>query len=49
VVTAAVTFLWNFFFYARATADWEMAFRLAIIFGIVLPLVKARENLIGRK
>ena len=43
-VTVAVTFLWNLLIHANALVDWETSFRLAIIFGIVLPLVKVREN-----
>ena len=43
-VTVVVTFLWNFFFHNNAVVDWEMSFRLAIIFGIVLPLVKMRGS-----
>jgi hypothetical protein len=43
VVTIVVTFLWNFLVHGSPLVDWETSFRLAIIFGIVLPLVKARE------
>lgn len=45
VVTVIVTFLWNYFIHDSATVDWETSFRFAIIFSIVLPLVKARENM----
>ena len=43
-VTVVVTFLWNFLVHANAIVDWETSFRFAIILGIVLPFVKAREN-----
>jgi len=45
VVAVVVTFLWNFLAHASTLVDWEISFRLAIIFSIVLPLVKARENM----
>lgn len=48
VVMVIVTFLWNFFIHASAIVDWETSFRFAIIFaiiyGIILPLVKTKEN-----
>jgi len=36
VVSAIVTFLWNLIRHGVGTTDWETAFRLAIIIGIVL-------------
>jgi len=45
IVTVMVTFLWNFLVHAKALVDWETSFRFAIIFGIVLPVVKVRENM----
>lgn len=44
VVASLVTCLWNLSFHDSGTVDWETSFRLAIIFGIVLPWVKARER-----
>jgi hypothetical protein len=44
VVTVVVTFLWNLFVHGAPLVDWETSFRFAIIFGVVLPLAKAREN-----
>ena len=44
VVSSIVTYLWNFIFRAAGAVDWETSFRLAIIFGIVLPWIKARER-----
>ena len=43
VVTAVVTFLWNFIGHGEITADWEISFRFAILFGILLTWVKSRE------
>ena len=43
-VSLAVTYLWNLVFHAAGAVEWETSFRLAIIFGIVLPWVKARER-----
>jgi hypothetical protein len=43
VVTAGVTILWNFIGHREITADWEISFRFAIIFGILLTWVKSRE------
>jgi hypothetical protein len=44
VVASIVTYLWNFIFHASGAVDWETSFRLAIIFGIVLTWIKARER-----
>jgi hypothetical protein len=44
VVASIVTYLWNLIFHAAGAVDWETSFRLAIIFGIVLPWIKARER-----
>ena len=43
VVTAIVTFLYSLIIHGEGTVDWETSFRFAIILGIVLPWVKARE------
>jgi hypothetical protein len=44
VITAIVTFLWNFIGHGASTIDWETSFRFAIIFGIILTWVKSRET-----
>ena len=43
VVIVVVTFLWSLIFHGAGAVDWETSFRFAIIFGVVLPLVQARE------
>jgi len=40
VAAVIVTFVWNLIFHGRAAAEWETAFRLALILGIVIPLTK---------
>lgn len=49
VVTVVVTFLWNLIFHGGGAIEWETAFRFAIIFGIILPLTRARENKAAEK
>ena len=44
VVASIVTYLWNLIFHAAGAVNWETSFRLAIIFGFVLPWIKARER-----
>jgi hypothetical protein len=44
VTTAIVTFLWNIIGHGASTIDWEISFRFAIIFGIILTWVKSRET-----
>ncbi len=43
VVTAIITFLWNIIRHGESTIDWEIPFRFAIIFGMILTRVKSRE------
>ncbi|NTW43960.1 MAG: hypothetical protein HGB14_05885 [Anaerolineaceae bacterium] len=43
ISAAIVTFLWNFIGYGESSFDWETSFRIAIIFGIVMTWLKARE------
>ncbi|MCF6334286.1 MAG: hypothetical protein L3J12_00910, partial [Spirochaetales bacterium] len=44
VVSAIVTFLYNLIIHKVGIVDWETAFRLAIILGIVLTWSNAREK-----
>jgi uncharacterized membrane protein len=44
VITAIVTFLWNFIGHGESTIDWETSFRFAIMFGIILTWEKSRER-----
>jgi len=41
VVAAIVTYLWNLTVHGQSAVDWETSFRLAIILGIALPVIRA--------
>jgi hypothetical protein len=43
VTSAIVTFLWDIIGHGASAVDWEIPFRFAIIFGIILTWVKSRE------
>ncbi len=43
-VVVAVSFVWSLIFHGRGVPEWETAFRLAIILGIVVPLTKPRPS-----
>ncbi len=40
VVCVMVTYLWNLIAHGESTVDWSTSFRLAIILGIVLPVIR---------
>ena len=42
VVAAIVTYLYSLIAHGAGAVAWDTAFELAIIFGIVLPLTRAR-------
>jgi uncharacterized membrane protein YraQ (UPF0718 family) len=44
VASVIVTYLYSLIVYGAGIIDWETSFRLSIIFGIVLPLVRQREK-----
>lgn len=44
VVGVAVTWLWRLARHGAGAVDWETSFRLAIILGIALPWLRARER-----
>ena len=44
VVGALVTFLWGLIRHGVGAVDWETSLRLAVILGIVLPWLHARER-----
>ena len=44
VVALVTTYVWNLLFHEAGAFDYETSFRLAIILGIVLPWIKARER-----
>lgn len=41
---ALVTLLWNYIGHGEMAVDWETAFSLAIMFGIVLTWTKSRKE-----
>ncbi len=44
VVAAIVTYLWNLTVHGQSAVDWETSFRLAIILGIALSVVRAMRS-----
>ncbi len=42
VVASVVTYLWNLAFEGAGAVEWKTSFRLAFIFGFVLPWMAAR-------
>ena len=44
VVAAAVTYVYSLIAHGAGTIDWETAFQLAIVLGIVLPLTRSRRS-----
>lgn len=44
IVSVIVTLLWNLIVHGAATVDWETSFRLAILFGIILPWIETRRS-----
>lgn len=44
VVAAMVSFFYSLVVHDTGVIDWELAFRMAIILGIVLPFTRALES-----
>jgi len=44
IVAAVVTFIWNYLVHKTCGVNWETAFTLAIIFGIVFPTMDAMKK-----
>ncbi len=44
IVSSLVTYLYSLGFHETAKIDWETSFCLAIIFGIVFPVLEARKG-----
>lgn len=45
LVNILVTLLWNYFIKSKGfTIDWETSFRMAFIFGIIIPLSQIRKK-----
>jgi len=49
VVSIGVSFLWNLAFHDISKIDWETSFRLAIIFGIIIPIINSRKKIKSEK
>ena len=44
LVAALVTYLYSLIVHEVGAINWETAFQLALVFGIVLPLTRARSE-----
>jgi Na+-driven multidrug efflux pump len=44
VVSSLVTYFYSLGFHETAKIDWETSFRLAIIIGIIIPVIEARTK-----
>ena len=44
IVSVILTLLWNLIVHGARTIDWETSFRLAILFGIILPWIETRRS-----
>jgi hypothetical protein len=44
VVSSLVTYLYSLGLHETAEIDWETSFRLAIIIGIIIPVIEARTK-----
>jgi hypothetical protein len=44
VVAAVVTYLYSLIAHGSGAVDWDTAFELALIIGIAMPLVRARDS-----
>ncbi len=49
IVSAIVTLLWNLIVHGVNTVDWEMSFRLAVIFGVLLTWMETRRGKGGKR
>jgi uncharacterized protein YqhQ len=49
IVSSLVTYLYSLGLHETAEVDWETSFRLAIILGIIFPVIEARKGNSGRK
>ncbi|HZW39917.1 MAG: hypothetical protein ACM3O3_07050 [Syntrophothermus sp.] len=45
VVTALVTYFYNLIFHNGGGIDWRISFTLAIIFGIIFPIIQHKRSL----
>ena len=44
VVCVVVSVLWNLILHGTSTIDWEISFRFAILFGIILSWMETRRS-----
>ena len=44
IVSVVVSVLWNLIVHGTSTIDWEISFRFAILFGIILPWIETRRT-----
>ena len=44
IVCIGVTYIWSLIFHEVAKIDWETSFQLAIIFGILFPIVDSKKK-----
>jgi len=44
IVSSSVTYLYSLGFYQTAQIDWETSFLLAIILGVIFPVIEARKG-----
>lgn len=44
IVSGLVTYLYSLGFHETGKIDWETSFRLAIIIGIIFPVIEARKG-----
>ena len=44
VITVIVTALWNLIVHGAVRIDWETSFRLAILFGVIVPWMEMRRR-----
>jgi len=49
VVAAGVSYLYRLIVHGQAAVNWETALDLAIVLGVVLPLVSARGSAVREK
>jgi len=49
VANAMVVYLWNLIFYGQGSFDWGRSFCLAIVLGIVLPVVLTIMDALKRR
>ena len=49
IVSVIVTLLWNLIVDGSSTIDWEISFRFAILFGVLLTWIATRRSKGGQR